>query len=282
MRRIPHCRHGRAGSALVLAADSRVCGRLVRTAPPTPTIAALDEARAILERHPLIDGHNDLPMGHPRERQAAARRRRPTTSVRAPRATPTSRGCARAASAASSGRCTSRARPKPARAASRASSSSRSTSRCAMIERYPRDLALALTAADIERANAGGPHRLAARHGRRPRHRELARRAARLLPARRALHDAHALQHHRLGRLGDGRRAARRPHEVRRGGRAGDEPARHAGGHLARVGRHDERRARHRRGAGHLLALQRARALADAAQRAGRRARARCRRTAAW
>ena len=86
----------------------------------------------------------------------------------------------------------------------------------------------------------GGPHRLAARHGRRPRDRQLARRPARLLAARRALHDAHALQHGRLGRFGNGRRAERRPLEVRRGSGAGDEPARDAGGHLPRVGRYHE------------------------------------------
>ena len=131
-------------------------------------------------------------------------------------------------------------------------------------------------------AMARGRIALAARHGRRPRHRELARRAARLLRPGRALHDAHAQRHARLGRRRHRQRAARRAHAVRRGSRARDEPPRHARRPLARVAGHDERRARRDRGAGDLLALRRrGRSRITRATCPTRSSRG-CRRTAAW
>ena len=118
-------------------------------------------------------------LGDPRERRGAGRRRRLRPARSARRARPTSRACARARSARSSGRSTC---PRTCRrAASRARSSSRSTLARRVIARYPDRLALATTADDVERALREGTGRLAPRHGGRPRDRELARRAARVL-----------------------------------------------------------------------------------------------------
>ena len=90
---------------------------------------ALVRARAVLQAAPVVDGHNDLPWAirtaKTKPMDVDAYDLRQTTR----RARPTWRGCARARSAASSGRSTSRARARPR--ATRASSSSRSTSRAA-------------------------------------------------------------------------------------------------------------------------------------------------------
>ena len=106
-----------------------------------------------------------------------------------------------------------------------------------VIARYPERLAPAFSAADVERGQAARADRLAPRDRGRPRHRGIARRAPRLLRPRRAVHDAHPQRHPRLGGLLQRRPAPRRAHRLREGGRARDEPARHAGRprpHLAR------------------------------------------------
>ena len=89
-----------------------------------------------------------------------------------------------------------------------------------------------------------GQDRVAHRHGGRTLDRQLARRAAHVPPAGRALHDAHALEEHPLGRLGHRYAGAQRPLAVRRAGRARDELARDARRSVARVARHDEGRDR--------------------------------------
>ena len=134
---------------------------------------------------------------------------------------------------------------------------------------YPDRLALALTADDIERELQERPDRLAARHGGRPRDRELARRSCGRTTPRCALHDADAQRHARLGRRGARLRAARRADRVRQGSRAGDESAGDAGRPVTRLARHDERRARCDRGAGDLLALRGPGAGGPSAERAG-------------
>ena len=139
-----------------------------------------------------------------------------------------------------------------------------------IIARYPDRLQFRDDGCRHSRRASRRAHRLAAGHGRRARHREFARRAARLLRSRRALHDADAQRAHELGGLAGAAAGARRPHAVRRAGRAGDEPARHAGRSVAHLRRHDGRRAARVAGAGDLLAFLGARALRRAAQRAGR------------
>ena len=69
---------------------------------------ALERARAVLARHPIIDGHNDLPWAI--RENATAPRDVEAYDLRTPHRgrTPTSRACARAASAGSSGPSTSR------------------------------------------------------------------------------------------------------------------------------------------------------------------------------
>ncbi len=118
----------------------------------------------------------------------------------------------------------------------------------------------------------GRADRLADRHGGGAFDRRLARRPAPALRRGRPLHDAHPHQEHRLGRLGDRRAPARRPHPLRRGGGARDEPARHAGRSLARRAGDDEEGDRRLGGAGDLLPLLGPGPGRPSAQRAGRRA----------
>ena len=80
-----------------------------------------------------------------------------------------------------------------------------------MIARYPEDFELALTADDVRADLHGGEDRVAHRHGGRPLDRLLARRAADVRAARRALHDADALEERAVGRLGHRHARARRP-----------------------------------------------------------------------
>ena len=101
----------------------------------------------------------------------------------------------------------------------------------------------------------GQDRRADGRRGR-SRDRELALRAPHALSARLPLHDAHALEHERVGRLGGiqrpARRASSRPLAVRRRGGARDAAHRDARRHLARlrrdvlVGDEDREGARHR------------------------------------
>ena len=119
-----------------------------------------------------------------------------------------------------------------------------------VIARYPERLALAATADEVERAMKDG--RVASLLGMEGGHA-----IENSLGALRAyydlgvaLHDAHPHEDARLGRLRDRRRAPRRPHPLRRGGGARDEPARHAGRPLARLAGDDGGRAARHRGAG--------------------------------
>ena len=135
---IPHCHAespARPGLALFLACAAAVTStRAAHAEDAALGEGARDTRAAPADRRPQrpADGSSA---------RAASRRAtsRPTTSVRAPRATPTSRGCARAASAASSGRCTSRARPMPATRGFARIQLEQIDIALRMIERYPRD-----------------------------------------------------------------------------------------------------------------------------------------------
>ncbi len=116
-----------------------------------------------------------------------------------------------------------------------------------MIAKYPERLVLALTADDIVRAKR--QKKIASLLGMEGGHAiENSLGALRVvLRPRRALHDAHPQRDARLGRRRARHREARRPHAVRPGGRARDEPARHARRPLPRLAGRDEQRARRRR-----------------------------------
>src|SRR5688572_14913388 len=113
MRRTHFAAHG-ARLLLALAAIL-ACATADAQRPTHADDRALDEARAILSRHPLIDSHNDLPW-------VIRENGKPPRDVVA--------------------------YDLDARTAGDTDIALR------VIERYPRDLALALTADDIERANA--------------------------------------------------------------------------------------------------------------------------------
>ena len=167
---------GRLGLVLALVL---ACGQASADRVADADDGALEKARSILERHPLIDGHNDLPWvirdsgkpprdvarlrprhafgGRHRHRAAARGRRRRPVLVRVRPERPRS--------------CEARLRAHPARA-----------------DRHRAQDDRALPARPRARAHSrrhrtrelGRPHRVAARHGRRARDREFARRAARL------------------------------------------------------------------------------------------------------
>ena len=106
----------------------------------------------------------------------------------------------------------------------------------AMMKRYPDTFELALYGrrhrADLRR----GQDRFDDRRRRRAFDRKLAGRVAPIVRRGCPLHDAHALRHPRLGRLGHRRGTKRRALALRRGGGARDEPTGHAGRHFARLG----------------------------------------------
>ena len=150
-----------------------------------------------------------------------------------------------------------------------------------MMRKYPDTFELALTAADVERIFKTG--RIASLIGMEGGH-SIDNSLATLRMfhgARRALHDADAQHEHSMGGLGHRHAEAGRPVEVRRGGRARDEPARHARRPEPHLARHDGGRDPRVGGAGHLLAFGCARRARPRTQRAGQRAARCCRRTAA-
>ena len=127
-----------------------------------------------------------------------------------------------------------------------------------IVDAHPKDLVFTDSVAGHPPGQEGRQDRDPDRDRGRPRHRGLARRALLVLPAGRALHDADAHQHERLGRLlGQLLPLGLRPEDVRRPrradrlrprGRARDEPARDARRRLARLGEDDgRRRSRSRR-----------------------------------
>ena len=229
--------------------------------------AALRRARRILATTPLIDGHNDLPWEirdnakAPHDVAAYDLRAR-TAGPDRPRAAGRGPGGRR-----SSGRCTSRASPKEGYARLQLEQIDIARQ---LIARYPERLALALTADDVMREFKKG--KVASLLGMEGGHV-----LENSLGALRAYYDLGArymtLTHNVTLDWADtagGSRETRRPHALRRGGRAGDEPAGDAGRPVPRLGRDDGRRAPRVGGAGDLLPLVRARPHRRAAQRAGR------------
>ena len=144
-----------AGHALrVLAALSALAAGLAGAAEP-PADAALARAREILARHPLIDGHNDLPYvirdsgKPPRDVESYDLTKRAAGDTDLPRLREGGVG----------GQFWSVYIPSGPDAAARGFARMQLEQidiALRMIERYPRDLAFALTADDIERANADG------------------------------------------------------------------------------------------------------------------------------
>ena len=240
------------------------------------------EALEILRQVPLIDGHNDIPW------QFRTRYQNRLDAVRLPRhpeassrpCTPTSSGCARAASAEQFWSVyipVDMAGPGAARATFEQIDFVQR-----LAQRYPDVLEIALSAHDVERIHADG--RVASLIGMEGGHSiESSLPLLRQLYAAGApLHDAHPFLQRALGGLGDRPTRRRRPEPLRARGRARDEPPRHARRPLARLRRDDGRRARDERGAGHLLPLVGPRDHRACAQRAPTTCCAGSRRTAGW
>ena len=176
----------------------------------SPCLAAddpLERARAILARHPVDRRAQRPAVGHPRERRRRLGTWWPTTCAAAPRATPTSSACARAASAGSSGRSTcpyeSRRRGHAARADRHRPAHRRPLPGAARVRRDAPTRSSARCARDASRRSSAWRAATRSRT-----------RSGRCAPStpRRPLHDAHALEDARLGRLRHRRGAPRRPH----------------------------------------------------------------------
>ena len=144
------------GARLALALAAVLAGAPARAESPAHADDdALDQARAVLSRHPLIDGHNDLPMvireGGKPPRDVAA------YDLNARTAGDTD--IARLRAGGVGGQFWSVYVPSAPEAGVRGYARIQLEQidiALRIIERYPRDLALALTADDVERANAEG------------------------------------------------------------------------------------------------------------------------------
>ena len=139
-----------------------------------------------------------------------------------------------------------------------------------MAAQYPADFEIAYTAADVRRIHKAG--KIASLIGIEGGHqinnslavlRQMYDLGARYMTLTHVLNTA-------LGRLGDRRAGPPRPDPVRRGGGAGNEPARHAGGFEPRIARDHARGARVSSGAGDFLAFLRTRARRSSARRTRR------------
>ena len=141
-----------------------------------------------------------------------------------------------------------------------------------LVERYPDDLQLAVTADDVDAALRAG--RIASLMGAEGGHciASLPRRAPGAAAQRRPLPDADPQPEHRVGRLGHGRARPRRAHRLRPRGRRRDEPDRHDRRPLARRAHDHARRAGRHVRAGAVHALLRPGGDRPSAQRARRRA----------
>ena len=205
------------------------------------------QARDLLRRFPLIDGHNDLPWAL-RERAARSAGRQAT-----PDHTEPGPGRSRRGQPGRTGRRHAH-RPAPARGrrggravlvglrAGLAGRRRRGRRRARADRRGPPDdrglPRGARTRADRGRRGADlrlRPGGLAARRRGRPRHRRVARRAADAVRARRQVPDADPQRQRRLGRFGHRRAAGRRADRVRPGRGPRDAADRHARRPVARV-----------------------------------------------
>ena len=178
----------------------------------------LEKARRVLEAVPLVDGHNDLPWYIRSDFKEAPLDvekydlRRPTSG---------NTDLARLKRGMVGGQFWSVYVPGDYRDSGlRARAARADRHRAARDREVPGRAAAGVHGAGhLDRA-CRRPHRLAAWRRRWPRHRELARRAARVLRPGRAVHDAHAQRDARLGRRRRGFSASWWPHQVWRGGRA--------------------------------------------------------------
>ncbi len=213
-----------------------------------------EQARAILETTPLVDGHNDLPwalrqrfgsdvhgvdLTQDQSGLAVAAHGHPPPAVRRGGGAVLVRVCARRHGAAGG-------RPGDLRADRRGQPDA---------GRLSGRLRFRGHGGRCGASPSGGPHRVADRHRGRILHRGVHGSAAPVLRGGRALHDPDPFGDHQLGRLGHRCAAARRPDALRRSGGARDEPAGHAGGPEPCVRGHHDGRHAGVRGAGDLLPL---------------------------
>ena len=205
----------------------------------------METARRILSETPLIDGHNDLPWAI-RTYTGGAPRRGGLSTCGVDARTDMSGVCGRDGSARSSGRSTCRAsRDRDGAAGSARADRHRAAGFIAAI---PTDFAARAERRRHRARSSSGEARFAAGYRGRPRDRELAWRAPRVLRPRRSLHDADA-QRHSTGptpRTDSAEHGGLTPFGER--GRARDEPSRHARRPFARLAGNDARGAqRHAR-----------------------------------
>ena len=204
--------------------------------PQGPDPALVERARKLLDQVPLVDGHNDLPWEYRKRVEEPLRQDRPAERHLAARAAAPHRHPAPAqgaASAASSGRSTCRSRSPGPDAVQAMMEQIDVVHRLA--ERYPDTFEMARTADDIVRIHKAG--KIASLIGMEGGHS-----INNSLAVLRQLYAAGArymtLTHSKNTDWADSATdapQARRPHPLRRGGGARDEPPRHAGRPLARL-----------------------------------------------
>ena len=265
---------------MTLLALAAVILPLVVLAQPQSADPLVDRARRLLRDTPVIDGHNDYPWEVRQRAQGDLTKldmRQPQPAIMTDFAR-----LRREASARSSGRSTCRHRRSgtdPAASVTQTLEQIDIVHR--MVARYPDALALALTADDVERAIKQG--RIASLIGMEGGHsinssipllRMMYRLGARYMTL------THSLNMPWADSATD-TPAARRPDAVRRRGRPGNEPARHARRSEPRLAGDDGGRDPGRDRAGDLFALVGAGPDRRPAQRAGRHPARSCRRTAA-
>ena len=263
-RRIPSVPRARDRSP-ILPGRTRIIPRTAVTTSPASDDQHLAQARAILARHPVLDGHNDLPWEIRKYKAAPGDLAAYDLHVRAPAKGQTDLPRLRAGGVG--GQFWSVYVPGEGTSGRAVLQLEQLDLARRMIDRYPDDLAYCTTADEVDAAMGAG--KIASLLGMEGGHV-----LEGSLGALRAFYALGAryltLTHNQSNELADsatGEVAARGPVGPRAGGRGRDEPARDAGRPVAHVPRHDVRRARRQPRPGHLQPLVGARPVRRGPQR---------------
>ena len=219
----------------------------------------VDRARRVLREVPVIDGHNDYPW----QVREIAKGDLDALDIRRPQPA-IHTDIARLTAGGVGGQFWSVYVPSTAPGDNPADAVTATLVQIDIVHRmmalYSQQMALALTADDVEKIQRTGKvASLIGMEGGHSINSSLGDPAADVSP-RRAVHDAHPQPQHAVGGLGDRHAEVRRALAVRRRGRARDEPARHARRPQPRLAGDDGRRDARVGGAGDLLPLVRPRA----------------------